>query len=87
LNSYCHSLYVTSSLKRGWVCRLQLLALSNRIHSRVLVPQDSRPHFTLSDSRPVQNPPIFTNTRDDIVYSSVNFMRKGFESFDYDLRV
>jgi hypothetical protein len=43
--SWCGAL----SLTRGWVCRLQLLLMFS--HSRVRVPWDSWPYFTVSDSR------------------------------------
>jgi hypothetical protein len=36
------------SLTRGWVCRLQLLLA---LASAVILPWDSRPYFTVSDSR------------------------------------
>jgi hypothetical protein len=42
LNTCGHSTYVTSSLTR--VSR-------QRSHSQVRIPRDSRPHFTLSDTR------------------------------------
>jgi hypothetical protein len=44
--SFCHSPNVISSLTRGLVCLIQfLLALAS------IVPRDSWPHFTVSDSR------------------------------------
>jgi hypothetical protein len=54
LNTYDYSPYVTTSLTRGWVCRLQLLlGPRQRSHSQVRVPLDSR-YFTLSVSRLAQ---------------------------------
>jgi hypothetical protein len=50
LNTCGHSPYVTSPT-RGWVCRLQLLLARQCSHSQVWFPRDSRPHFTVSDSR------------------------------------
>jgi hypothetical protein len=46
----CRSPYVTSSLTRGWVCRLQLLPA---LVSRIILGSESHswPYFTLSDSR------------------------------------
>jgi hypothetical protein len=44
---YESCLYITSSLTRGWVCRLQLLLV---LFSAVIL-RDSWPHFTVSDSR------------------------------------
>jgi hypothetical protein len=43
VNTCDYSPYVTSSLMRGWVCRLQLLM--------VRVPRSSGPYFAASDSR------------------------------------
>jgi hypothetical protein len=52
LNTCGYSPYVTSSLTRWWVRRLKLLLEPlQRSHSRVRVPRDSWPYFTVSDSR------------------------------------
>jgi hypothetical protein len=52
LNTCGHSLYVTSSLTRGWVCRSQLLLF---LASAVILVYQSlgthEPYFTVSDSR------------------------------------
>jgi hypothetical protein len=51
LNTFGYSSYVTSSLTRGWVCRLQLLLV---LASAVILRSESRgtrAYFTLSDSR------------------------------------
>jgi hypothetical protein len=56
LNSRGYSPYVISSLTRGWVCRLELLlVLASAVILRSDTPAwDSRPHFTVSDSRLTQ---------------------------------
>jgi hypothetical protein len=42
LKTYECNPYVTSSLTRGWVCRIQLLlVLASESHSQVRVPRDS----------------------------------------------
>jgi hypothetical protein len=52
LNTCGHSPYVTSSLMRGWVCRLQFTAGPRQpSHSQIRVPRDSQSHVTVSDSR------------------------------------
>jgi hypothetical protein len=52
LNTYDHSPYVTTSLTRGWVCRLQLLlALASALILRSESRKNSCPHFTVSNSR------------------------------------
>jgi hypothetical protein len=63
LNTCGHNPYVTSSLTRGWVCRLQLLlTLASAVILMSWVPRDSWPRFTVSDSRLPQpggpGPPI-----------------------------
>jgi hypothetical protein len=53
-NTCGHSPYVTSSLMRGWVCRLKLvLALASAVILRS-ESHGTRPHFTVSDSRLLQ---------------------------------
>jgi hypothetical protein len=47
LNTSFHSPYVTYSLMKGWVCRLQLMLV---LASAVILRAES-PHFTISDSR------------------------------------
>jgi hypothetical protein len=44
---------ITFSPTRGWVCHICTIAAgpSQRNHSRVRLPWDSRPYFTVSDSR------------------------------------
>jgi hypothetical protein len=48
LNTWAYSPYVTFSLTRGWVCRLQLLLV---LASAVILRSESRPCFTVSDLR------------------------------------
>jgi hypothetical protein len=48
LSTCGYSPYVTSYQTRGWVCRLQLLLV---LASAVILGSESRPHFTVSDSR------------------------------------
>jgi hypothetical protein len=50
-NTCGYSPYVTSSLMRRCVSRLQMLIPPQRSHSRVRVPRESWPHFTLSESK------------------------------------
>jgi hypothetical protein len=70
LNTCGYSPYVTSSLMRGWVYRLQLLlGPRQRSHSQVCVPQGSWPHFTVSDSRlpqPVNQVSVFISPRNRV---------------------
>jgi hypothetical protein len=49
LNTCGYSPYVTSSLTRGWAAIAA--GPRQRFHPEVRVPRDSRPHFTVSDSR------------------------------------
>jgi hypothetical protein len=51
LNIYGFSPYVTSSLTRGWVCRLQLLLILANAVILSRVPRDSWRCFTVSNSR------------------------------------
>jgi hypothetical protein len=59
LNTCCHSPYITSPLTRGWVCHLELLlSLARAFILWSKVQWDSRPYFTVSDSRlPFLSPP------------------------------
>jgi hypothetical protein len=50
LNTCGHCPYVTSSLMRGWVCRLQMLLALASGHSQIRVQKDSWPNFAVSDS-------------------------------------
>jgi hypothetical protein len=67
LNTCGYSPYVTSSLMRGWVCRLQLLLV---LASKVILRSESRgthDHILLSQIRDSPNPegqvPVFISPR------------------------
>jgi hypothetical protein len=51
INTCGHSPYVTSSLERMCLSFTIAAGPRQRIHSQVRVPQESWPHFTVSDSR------------------------------------
>jgi hypothetical protein len=51
LNTCGHGPYLTSSLTRGWLSLTIAAGPRQGIHCRVRVPWDSRPYFTVSDSR------------------------------------
>jgi hypothetical protein len=70
LNTCCHSLYVTSSLRRGWVCRLQLLLV---LASAVILVSKSRgthDHmllFRIRDSPNLEGQvPLFISRRNSV---------------------
>jgi hypothetical protein len=68
LSTCSHSPYVTSSLGRGWVCRLQLLiALANAV---ILRSESRGTHdriLTVSDSRLEGQAPIFISPRNKVI--------------------